>query len=1397
MVSSLPDVCNSVQDGHLFASRKRMKIYGDEHGNSGLQEGSANNGTCSTPLQLGLEEGLMHSSGNMVPTDVCGSSSCHNVDKHTEATLATDKSYHSNGTTGDVPQISHIDHSSLGYSPPFTVSGWMYVNEQGQMCGPYIHGQLYEGLSTGFLPEDIPVYPVVNGTLLNSVPLKYFRQFPDHVSTGFAYLNPIIYNSDGLVYPVPYPSGSAVCNVGAGNSNISEASQSSHLPDQSLPNQKPPVDSSFLSGEELCWKFTDNQGRDHGPHSLMQLNSWHELGHLQESLMVYHIGDKLPPTPLISILNNWRCKEGGKEASSLDFISCISEQFCAELHSGVMKTSRRVVLDEIIGTIIADFLNNKKNQRNARPELANKDVQTNTLEQGTECSLLVEKNRVSGDCESARALVSNDTITVEEKNLVSADNEPVDSSNIFEVAVTVTGSIANTEQRVKPDVSLTNFWETYMAACRTIYSSCFQLMWNAVFHDPIADHMTAWRKQKLWPVSSAGNLCLFETHTPNGSSGIIGGLTGENETYSPEVDYPPGFENVILQPNVNPCANILLSPNPKDPSLERSSSYGDKAFFDMQNTVVSVENELHKTIQYSLVDYMESFIEGEVSKLSHLRADEDSSQKDLNSTAHLSCAVRLSEFDSITTVDISSSQAQSNGATLPLVASAQKSVSTMFGSEFLRNAFGKVCVPTTQVSVDILEKNELSPPGCEGHNENLNLKPVSKFQPTRPYKFYPKLGEYLAKAKCRQKLHNDALQEWTSTFMNVAFNHYIDSICSKKRVDYNSEEEPCRQNYEKFRKSSAVPEICHNEPMSSKYTYSRKRKAVGKKPRTIYQLSSKNNNELGQNIEMAGKQIAEDDGDDTPIAKIALMKTRKMRLKKFQKNIIMPAAPVATPDKPLTKKLTVRLPKTRPIDCVLSFQKNNDDRTEFSALSSKEFANETSSKAATMVVSVVPAAGPDNNVKGKVSGNVLRDNAFEGEKIRRKKSVSTHVGHPRKSKALVVSKSSSSGKVTKLAENNVEREVSECVLRDDAIEGDKIRRKKRASNHDGHLSLSETLVINKSSSTCKVRKMAGVDSKVLKGDTGVIRRDSTELENKEKSKNSTTGTEGKGPEEGSKKVLKVKQTSRLKRKNSEDDLQTSYRRKRKKLPNGSCKKELALQHVKYKKPANPCPKSDECARTSINGWDWRRWSLNASPSDKEYVKGNKGQPGCPSSGINAFHFANGRGLSARTNRAKMRNLLAAADGADLLKTTQLKARKKRLRFQRSNIHDWGLIALEPIEAEDFVIEYVGELIRPRISDIRELHYEKTGIGSSYLFRLDDGYVVDATKRGGIARFINHSCEPNCYTKIISVDGQKKIFIYAKRHIAVGEEITYNYKFPLEEKKIPCHCGSLRCRGSLN
>ena len=95
------------------------------------------------------------------------------------------------------------------------------------------------------------------------------------------------------------------------------------------------------------------------------------------------------------------------------------------------------------------------------------------------------------------------------------------------------------------------------------------------------------------------------------------------------------------------------------------------------------------------------------------------------------------------------------------------------------------------------------------------------------------------------------------------------------------------------------------------------------------------------------------------------------------------------------------------------------------------------------------------------------------------------------------------------------------------------------------------------------------------------------------------------------------------------------------------------------------------------------------------------------------------------------------DSAESVRYKQMKNRKRRLKFAKSDIHDWGLFAMEKIEANDMIIEYIGEKIRLKIADLRELEYEKQGIGSSYLFR-----VIDATKMGNLARFINHCCEVN-------------------------------------------------------
>jgi len=177
------------------------------------------------------------------------------------------------------------------------------------------------------------------------------------------------------------------------------------------------------------------------------------------------------------------------------------------------------------------------------------------------------------------------------------------------------------------------------------------------------------------------------------------------------------------------------------------------------------------------------------------------------------------------------------------------------------------------------------------------------------------------------------------------------------------------------------------------------------------------------------------------------------------------------------------------------------------------------------------------------------------------------------------------------------------------------------------------------------------------------------------------------------------------------------------------------------------------------------------------------------------------GTSARSTRINHRNLSSDVSSVvgDAAKFNQLKARKKLLKFTKSTIHDWGLFAMEPIGKDEMVIEYIGEVIRQSVADDRERKYEKLGIGSSYLFRIDADTIIDATFRGNLARFINHCCDPNCYAQIISVDGLQKIVIYSKCDIRVGDEIVYDYKFDEEpdELKIRCLCGSPKCRGFLN
>ena len=106
--------------------------------------------------------------------------------------------------------------------------------------------------------------------------------------------------------------------------------------------------------------------------------------------------------------------------------------------------------------------------------------------------------------------------------------------------------------------------------------------------------------------------------------------------------------------------------------------------------------------------------------------------------------------------------------------------------------------------------------------------------------------------------------------------------------------------------------------------------------------------------------------------------------------------------------------------------------------------------------------------------------------------------------------------------------------------------------------------------------------------------------------------------------------------------------------------------------------------------------------------------------------------------------------------------------KRSSIQGWGVFAVRAITKNTRIIDYAGEKITNRESLKREVRYLKAG--HIWCFKLNRLYARDAAVGGNIARYINHSCRPNCYTQVIG----DTIWVRAARRIRKGEELTYDY-----------------------
>jgi SET domain-containing protein len=186
----------------------------------------------------------------------------------------------------------------------------------------------------------------------------------------------------------------------------------------------------------------------------------------------------------------------------------------------------------------------------------------------------------------------------------------------------------------------------------------------------------------------------------------------------------------------------------------------------------------------------------------------------------------------------------------------------------------------------------------------------------------------------------------------------------------------------------------------------------------------------------------------------------------------------------------------------------------------------------------------------------------------------------------------------------------------------------------------------------------------------------------------------------------------------------------------------------------------------------------------------------PNKSTKARPLANGKPAA---NDKVLANGKSVANGK-LLANGKEDPRRRKILVRDSHIHGRGVYAARSIHEGERIIEYRGERITWREAD-RRPPSDPSDPHHTFFFSLDDGrHVIDANVRGNSARWINHSCEPNCETEETD-DG--RVYIQALRRIRRGEELSYDYCLVVDERLTPtlkrqylCRCGSSQCRGTM-
>lgn len=210
-------------------------------------------------------------------------------------------------------------------------------------------------------------------------------------------------------------------------------------------------------------------------------------------LQVSHAENRCKPLNLATLLSSWNKARTGAVTTldydnqgtglALKLISEISEEVCSQLHSGIMKTARKVLLDEIVGFTISDSLASKKAQKNSK---------------------IIPVNEPAKSFPSPERVVITQTSKKIDQQPENPDEKDHAIGNEVVLENTVESERCYGGETVGPPPRMKSIgtFENFCAACtlvsRAIFCSCLEVMWNAIAYDPVADHSSAWRKKKLW-----------------------------------------------------------------------------------------------------------------------------------------------------------------------------------------------------------------------------------------------------------------------------------------------------------------------------------------------------------------------------------------------------------------------------------------------------------------------------------------------------------------------------------------------------------------------------------------------------------------------------------------------------------------------------------------------------------------------------------------------------------------------------------------------------------------------------------------------------------------------------------------------------------------------------------